>query len=775
MIFVSIKTKLSQLNLKRFLGWFIGLIFLATLILGIATYTSIQTFPSSLDVAKSSVKKLQLLDRNAQPLTVTYQNDWNLHSIVALHDIPEVIQKIFVLSEDKRFFEHHGVDWQARFVAIGQNILALRVIRGASTISEQVVRLIHPRPRTFWSRWVEGFEALTLEQQFSKSEILEFYLNQVPYASNRRGVVQAARHYFDRDLSTLNSKEMLILAVLVRSPSRLDLRHGNKNIKPSLQKLAERAFAEGLISQQDYQQVLTEPLELKSPQLPIQATHFASYLMANSALSEWQDTQVKTTLDGSVQKMAQEVLDKRLADLTEKNVTNGALLIVDHRQHNQILAWVNGGKLSPQVAGSQIDAVLTPRQPGSTLKPFLYALALEKGWTAATLINDAPLIESVGTGLHSYRNYSRSYYGWLRLRDALGNSLNTPAVRTAQFVGAGNLLRKLRQLGMKSLDSQASFYGDGLALGNGAITLFELVQGYAALANQGHFYPLQSILNETPEKIEQQPAVFSEEISSIITDILADADARRLEFGRSGLLRFPVQTAVKTGTSTDYRDAWAVGFNHHYVVGVWLGNLDQHPMHEVSGSIGPALVLRTVFAELNRFDESRELPRSPQLQQVEICRDTGLPVALSSHPDKQPCASRPELFIAGTVPQTVANDAPTVSVPTSVYLKQPVDGLQLALDPRIPDAQEAFPLVLNDTAALRTWQGQIEWLIDGETVGKTSLAEPRFLWNVQQGTHLAQAKITLEQPKNIVDDTTHEIVEAQDKQLETPIVMFFVK
>ncbi|MEN8216045.1 MAG: penicillin-binding protein 1C [Pseudomonadota bacterium] len=690
------------------------------------TFTDLAPPPETLSLADSTVRKVQILDRHATPLSITYQNDWNIHDVVPLHEIPEILQQIFILAEDKRFYEHNGPDWQARWHAIWQNIKALRLVRGASTISEQTVRILHPRPRTFWSRWLEGFEATRLEARFSKADILEFYLNQVPYASQRRGVVQAARYYFDRDLDTLNIKEMMALAVLVRSPSRLDLRRGTTEIEAPIARLAERLLALDIT---DYQ---TMPLHLHDSQLPVQATHFVNYML-QTAQHLQRKGRLHTTLDASIQGAVQKILEQRVQDLRSKNVNNGAVLVVDH-QTQEVLAWV--------CTGSQIDAVTTPRQPGSTLKPFLYALALEKGWTAATLIDDTPLAEAVGTGMHSFRNYSRHYYGPLRLRDALGNSLNIPAIRTIQFVGTEQFLQRLRQLGLSSLTAHPDYYGDGLALGNGGVTLFELVQAYTSLANQGRFRPLKVLGNAaSASKLE----IFSPEVSSIIADILSDPDARSNEFGRGTLLRFPIQTAVKTGTSTDYRDAWAVGFNHRYTVGVWLGNLDQQPMSHVSGASGSALVLRAVFAELNRYEETQPLYLSPQLVKVHICRSTGQR-AIGD------CPSRVEWFIAGTEP------GPSKAIERRpLRLRQPTHGLQLAMDPRIPDEYEAFALRLSDTPLEADL---IEWLIDGEVIGTTFPQERQFLWPVERGTHVAQARVWLR---------------SSEKQLATPIVRFYVK
>ena len=726
--------------------WFVGFILLTLVslsVLGWQTYAHLTTPPATLSVVDTPIKKAQVLDRHATPLMVTYQNRWNVHEYLPLHDIPETLQQIFILAEDKRFYEHGGPDWVARFHAMWQNLLSLGVVRGASTISEQVVRIIYPRPRTFWSRWLEGFEASLLEEKFSKADILEFYLNQVPYLGNRRGVVQAARYYFDRDLNTLNFKEMIALSVLVRAPTRLDLKKGTTEIEKPIEWLLQRMLANHVIDEADYEHIQTMPLQLHETGLPVQATHFVDYIYTSSANVDMPE-KIVTTLDAQIQTTAQAILDQRIQDLVSKRVQHGAMLIVDN-QTRDILAWVNASKDNTPI--SYIDAVLTPRQPGSALKPFLYALALKKGWTAATIIDDSPLAAAVGVGLHSYHNYSRSYYGPLRLRDALGNSLNIPAIRTIQFVGPGEFLRTLHDLGMSSLTAHPEYYGDGLALGNGGITLFELVQAYVALANHGEFQPLKTRPTQT---LAEKHTVFTPEVTSIIADILSDTDARRLEFGSSALLRFPVQTAIKTGTSTDYHDAWAVGFNHQYTVGVWLGNLDQQPMTKVSGSSGPALILRAVFAELNRYSEAQPLYVSPKLIQADICRTTGQKAT-------QDCSHRSEWFIAGTEP-TDTNQQPQIAlnVEDKVFLRQPSHGLQLAMDPRIPDEYEAFTFKLSQIPHGKS----VEWLVDNQVVGTTSTERTDFLWPLEKGKHIAQARIWLSDAS---------------LPLETPKVSFVVK
>jgi penicillin-binding protein 1C len=702
-------------------------LFVLTLIAGAfiwKTGTDLLPLPEALTLNASDIRKIQVLDRHHIPLTVTYQNRWNVHDCVPLHAIPDFLQQAFVISEDQRFYRHRGVDWIARWHALFQNLKALRPVRGASTISEQVIRMRHPRPRTLWSRWLEGVEAGRLENTFLKAEILEFYLNQVPYTGQRRGVVQAARYYFDRDLETLSHQEMLALVVMVRAPAHLDLRRDAEILHNPMVQLAGRLLKRGIIDKGEYARICSDDIRTRTAELPVEARHFVQHIYQSITPFYLQiKGRLRTTLDAALQYKVQTILNERLFDLKKRGAGNGAVLVVDH-QVDEVLAWVNGNSVADDQPSGWIDAVTTPRQPGSTLKPFLYATALEKGWTAATILEDRPLAEPVGRGLHAYHNYSRTHYGAVRVRDALGNSLNIPAVLAIQFVGVDNFLQNLHNLGICSLQQHPHFYGDGLALGNGEITLLELIQAYAVLARQGIYRPLKLRMDDdlNSESIRQ---VFSPEVASIIANILSDPNARRFEFGTGSLLRFPVQTAVKTGTSSDYRDAWAVGFNHRFTVGVWIGNLDHQATDGITGSTGPALVLRAVFTELNRHQPTRPLYLSPRLVQKEICRDTGQ----AADGD---CPSIGEWFVPGTEPNV---DGIRKNDLKAIHMVQPTNGLLLAMDPRLPDDQEAFVFVLGGIPE----GAAVDWFVDDRPAGTT--ATGRFVWPLQRGKHMVRARI----------------------------------
>jgi len=722
-------------------------------LLGVMTWSSLQPFPQRLAPEPGSLQAAEYLDRNGERLNVTLQNHWNYSDHQPLHAMPPLLLNAFVYAEDRHFFEHGGVDWSARVHAMVQNLLARRIVRGASTISEQVVRLLHPRPRTFWSRWLEGWEAMRLEHRFSKGEILEFYLNQVPYGRQRRGVVQAAQFYFNRSLSTLNEKELLSLAVMVRAPSRLDPLQNPRAIEKPVAWLADAMVAQNILTKQDALQIKSTPLAVSQPRLAVDAAHFVQHLKTSEPQLRATNGRIVTTIDASLQRRVQAILDNRVHTLRRRHVSDGAVLVVDHLA-NEVLAWVNAGGYADH-DGHRIDAVTTPRQPGSTLKPFLYAMALERGWTAATLIDDSPLAIAVGHGLHSIHNYSGQYYGPLRLREALGNSLNVPAIRTAEFVGRDHFLNRLHRLGFDSLTQHPDFYGDGLGLGNGEVSLFELVRAYSVLARGGKTHTIRLAFNQA-DNARADARVFDREVVSLIGDILSDPDARAREFGRDSILRLPIQTAVKTGTSTDYRDAWAVGYSSRYTVGVWMGNMDQRPMQEITGSTGPGMVLRAVFAELNRFSQSRPLVKSLRLHAVRICPVTGLLAA-----DNGP--SVVEWFRAGKVPTQRCTSQHNTEAATVMAklddsmprLKQPLPGLQMAMDPRIPDALEVMPFEVEHGETY----SRVQWILDGKLVASASGATP-YSWSLRRGRHTVFARLwkTSVQATPLETRTVHFIV-----------------
>jgi penicillin-binding protein 1C len=698
--------------------------------------------------AASPVARTRYTDRAGTPLNETLANAWNLHARLPLHEIPPLLQAAMITAEDQRFWQHHGADWMARAHAAVQNLRAGRVVRGASTISEQVVRLLQPRPRDPWSRWLEGWEAWWLEARFGKPALLEFYFNQVPYAAQRRGVLAAARHHFGRDLDTLNARELLTLAVLVRSPAGMGL--DTPRARDAVRRLAAQLRAQGEVLPPDAV-LLAQPLSRPLPRsgTDVDASAFISALRAWPRAPA--GVQVRSTLDAHLQAQVQKLLSAQLRLDSDLDVRHAAALVVDWRS-NEILAWAVATRDGDEP--TRIDAVRVRRQPGSTLKPFVYAQAFERGWTPSTMILDAPLEQLVGSGMHEYRNYSRVHYGWISARDALGNSLNVPAVKAAQAVGTPLLLQTLRSAGIASLREHPGYYGDGLALGNGEVTLYELVSAYATLARGGVYRPFTPFRREragfssrdaggeAPRRVVEADAaslagnemqtesspvqrrVWRAETASLIADILSDDAAREREFGRGGVLAFPVQTAVKTGTSSDYRDAWTLAFNDCCVVGAWFGNLDYQPMRDITGARGPAPVVRQVVAELNRARDTRALARHPALRRERVCIDSGERADAA-------CEARDDWFAPWMTPGAWADGD------TRVRIRKPAPGLRLAMDPRISDDAEGFEFRVQAPQDVT----RVRWWVNGELAGESE--GERFVWLLRRGHHAVSAEVWL--------------------------------
>ena len=713
----------------RFRAW--GLAIGAALVvlagaLALATVLSLKDFPDGLDGSGRGTVKPRVLARDGTPLSLTLENAWNDTDLVTLGSVPPLLPRAFIVSEDQRFADHHGVDWRARLAAVWQNVRARAAVRGASTLTEQVVRMVHPRPRTLWSRWLEGFEAARLEARCSKDEIVTFYLNQVPYGERRRGVAQAARLYFDRSVETLTPGEMLSLVVLVRSPAGMDPRRNRPRAERAVEQLAARLEAQGALSAAERTDIARGSPPVATQVAGLRAEYFVGHVLADAKNGNGPTpAAIRTTLDPFVQRRTEEILASELQRLSKRKVHDGGVLVIDHA-NNEILAWVVGHNLArgerAEDAGRGFDTVLTPRQPGSTMKPLLYAMALEQGWTAATLIDDSQLSEGVGGGLHTFHNYSRVHYGPIRLREALGNSLNIPAIRTLKFVGRAQFLGRLHEIGVHSLWQHPDFYGDGLALGNGEVTLYEMAQAYTVLARHGRLLPLTEVADSGTDRIEAQ--VYSPEAAVLIGDILSDPEARTREFG-SGL-RLPVETAIKTGTSTDYRDAWAIAYDYRHTVAVWMGNLDGSAMDGVTGSVGPAMVLRSVFSELNRNQETRDLGSRNSLVAARICRRTGRLASAG-------CESKDEWFLPGTVP---SGESATRSLKAiEAHLLLPTPGLQVARDPRIPKELEALPMQLSPVLGLTA----VEWYVEGQMVSRTSV--PKFSWPLERGSHEVYSRV----------------------------------
>ena len=689
--------------------------------LAVTTWQALMPLPAALTPAHAEVAQ-QVLAADGTPLNRSFTGDLNATATLPMWQVPPLIRSAFRVSEDKHFWQHGGADWSARLAALWGNLRAGHVVRGASTIGEQTARIIAPRPRSYWSHWMAGFDAARLLHRFGHAAVFEFYLNQVPYGAQRRGVVAASHYYFGREPAALDPAEQVALAVLVRSPSRYDPRRHPRALRRAIDQLAGRMQVQGAIGQADLVAIQHAPITPGQTPLSVQAGAFVVYARQRARALGLQAPVVRSTLDPQLQTYVQRVLGRQLTALTARGASNAAALVVDN-QTGAVLAWA----VAPAGNGLGFDPVIVPRQPGSTLKPFVYGLAMERlGWQADHVIQDTPLAESVNEGVHRYRNYSGRHYGRVSLRYALANSLNIPAVRTAQAVGVPPIVDLLQRLGFSGLDKSADHYGPAIVLGDGAVPLFNLVQGYASLARHGQFLPLHVLDNEPPAK---PIAVLSPEVTSVLASILSDPNARSAEFGANSVLDLPYPTAVKTGTSSDYRDTWTVGFDDHYTVGIWMGRLQGGSTDRLTGSSGPAPVLRQIFAHLRSVAPYAGLWQSPQLHEVSACEWIGPP----------PCVQRMEWRLPW--------QATAAGARQRLAIAQPVEGEMLAIDPRVPRPRQRLQLRLDSGgAAVR----KVQWRIDGKRLASSEADAAE--WTLTPGHHQLDATVWLQgesQPRSV--------------------------
>lgn len=616
---------------------------------------------------------------------------------VPLKDISPALIDAVICSEDRRFTSHRGVDWRAVASAV-LTYVRQSGRRGASTLTMQLAKIIDPdlkgltKERSWEGKLLQMKSAQAIEKRWSKDQILEAYLNLVSFRGELQGIRAASKGLFQKEPSGLSQIESLVLAALIRSP--------NAAIPALTQRVARLAGALAWESPpSDLTRVLSDSLG-QPYRIPAQvslAPHVARLLARPGKIA------FECTLDGDLQAFASTVLRAYLGELKEKNVRDGAVLVADNRT-GQILAYVgNGGIYS---SAPFVDGAAARRQAGSTLKPFLYALAFDlKLLTAGSLISDSPIDLFTERGIYRPDNYDNRYRGPVPARIALASSLNIPAVRTILATGEDRFVETLRLLGFSNL-YDSDHYGYSLALGSIDVSLYELVQAYLVLARNGLSIPL-SIEAGGGKPAEKR--VFSKEASFIVSDILSDRGARSTTFGLENPLSTPFWTSVKTGTSKDMRDNWCIGFSRLYTVGVWVGNFSGSPMWNVSGVSGAAPLWHDIMRYLHRSLPSGPPPPPSGIERLQLVQQNGPPV-------------RNEWFIRGTEPRVLGETEKSLVVPSIVY---PTGGTTIALDPDIPEKAQKMVFEASPD------EGQVMWTLNGRPLGQGSV-QP---WIPEAGRH----------------------------------------
>jgi len=657
-----------------------------------------------------------LLDRNGvtidrQRIDHTFRRfEWT-----SLDAVSPALVVAVVDGEDRHFWEHRGVDWTAVIASLVEHGAYQRK-RGASTISMQLAKHLDPTvragrsPGSLRRKFEQARLARTLESRWEKRQILEAYLNIVTFRGELQGVDAASRVLAGKAPSGLTLAESIVLAALLPSPSA--------SASPIVSRGCARAAALRVsVACEEIRRRGTQMLEASdrtgrdaSPDSH-QASHLARVLLNQAGL------RVRTTLDANIQRLANNVLRQHVTALTSRNVRDGAVLVVDNAS-GEVLAYV--GSAGATSRAQEVDGVRARRQAGSTLKPFLYELAIERGYlNAASLLNDAPVALNTPSGTYIPQNYDRDFKGLVSVRTALGNSLNVPAVRTIVLTGVDPLRDRLSALGY-GISQPGDFYGYALALGSPEVSLWEQVQAYRTLARGGKWSEITFRPGGRPAR---EVEVLSPEASFIVADMMSDRAARTLTFGLDNYLNTPFWSAVKTGTSKDMRDNWCIGFTRDYTVGVWIGNFEGDSMHDVTGVTGAAPIWNEIVLALhaNRPSPAPEVPAGVIAARTRFS------------PSVEP--ARREFFLgsapaASAVEAAVAEDRAVHAVAMGgeiARIASPANGMVIAIDPDIPPAFQRVPLSANGVS-----DGMVMKL-NGAVVGR---ATGKVLWSPKPGTHV---------------------------------------
>ncbi len=700
-------------------------------------------------------------------------------------DLPLLVVRATLAAEDRRFFVHPGVDAIGVARAALANLRAGRIVAGGSTITQQLAGMLAPEPRTWQGKLRELGLALRLEFACSKREILAAYMNRAPYGNGCLGITAAADHYFDRTPAQLSPAEAALLAALPRAPSLLDPRRDPDRARARAHRVLRRMHAARWLTEAELERALADPLRLAVRPGTFAAPHAVDWVAPSLPPAAGV---ARLTIDRDLTARLTEVLAESLAPHRLATPPHGAIAILDHRS-GEVLALVGSPDYNDP-EGGQWNSALARRQPGSALKPFTYALAFADGQTPADLVADVPTAFVALEGDYMPRNFSQTFHGPVRLREALASSYNVSAVRMLDGVGGPRLLDLLHDAGITTLGAPPATYGLGLTLGVGEVTLLDLCRAYAVFPRRGRALPIAIIADVRdrrgrPLSAPALPAgarspradagaeILPERAAFWVTDILSDPDARMPAFGAHGPLELPFQVAAKTGTSSDFRDAWTVGFDERYVIGVWVGNLDGEPLPRLSAAHAAAPLFRAAWYALRAWEEERgrsragadnhPVPRDiaeqspgaaspfappPGLVRRRICafsggapgpgctevltewlpaeralagcalhRRAGREVAVSLPPEYEPWLRRAALGAAATAP------APR----RELRIESPRDGERFFLAPDLPRAVQ--------TIALRAGGGDpraaLTWEIDGISAGSGR----DLRWPLQPGRH----------------------------------------
>jgi penicillin-binding protein 1C len=711
---------LISLRLKKFLLW---VLFPCALIVFFA-------IPPGKTRLYPKFASCQICDRNGKLLREILSKDYKTSSWVNIAEISPPMKEATILREDKRFYSHFGVDPISLGRAIFDNIKHRRIISGGSTITMQVAKMaLNLKNRNFLTKIIEMIYALKLEMHLSKKEILEIYLNRTPYGNQNYGIEAAANFYFRKSCRQLSLGESCILASIPKSPIKLNPYRNPAAVLQGKNKILKSLLARHFIDSLNYGCALKESLNIVPGSFNFEAPHFVDYIVQKIyGLEKNLPKRIITSLDLDLQHNLEEMLTTTLKYLTSYNVNQGAVLVMDTKT-GEILAMVGSKDYFDEEEG-QVNGCLALRQPGSSIKPFLYSLALESGIPASYVLPDTLLEFQLWDGTKfAPRNYGNNYHGPTRVREALASSFNIPTVYLLEQLEVERFHNLLKELNFTSLNKDASFYGLSLGLGAGEVSLLEMVNGYRTIAQGGVWKGVRSILNL--EEASDSKRVFSREIAYIITDILSDNSSRIKSFGEDSPLNLPFPCASKTGTTKDFKDNWCIGFTMQYVVGVWVGNFDGSPMEGVAGISGAAPLFRDIMIELQRKEYPPKFEEPVNLKHLKVCAKSGQ-VATPACPEVIE-----EIFVLGTEPKescslcsgrVYATNAATNE--KEFQILSPTEGDIYKIDPQVSSSAQGISFRVSEDETI----SEVIFKLDGKIIGQRKCPF-EYWWRPTPGEH----------------------------------------
>ena len=769
----------------------------AFLVAGLATALWIRCAPVPAELlAGVDAPSTVIVDRHGRVLYEALAADGARVKPLDGDHLPPALAAATLAAEDRRFYSHVGVDPIALARAARHNLVEGRIVEGGSTISQQAAKLLIQRREGIRHRGLrakirEMVLALRLEHRYTKREVLALYLNLASYGNQATGAGRASHIYFGVDPSMLTPAQAAFLAALPQRPTAFNPSKSLASARARQQTVLRRMADAGSVTPEQLREARDERLSLRPRAASFNAPHFVEMVSAfavpaSAGRPSAGAERIDTTLDLDLQREVEGIIEHNRAALKAHGAMNVAVVVLDNRR-GEWLAWEGSGDYGDADHGGTINGPLMPRQPGSALKPFTYALAFEQGHTPASVLPDIPShFPTAEPGVvYSPRNYDGRYRGPLLARKALAGSENVPAVALASDVGVETLLRFLTRAGLSTFTRTPAYYGLGLTLGDAEVRLDELVAAYSTFARGGVRIEPRMIL---PPKggssvatggssSQSEQRLVSEQTAFWITDILSDAEARAYIFGRGGDLEFPFPVAVKTGTSQAYHDNWTVGYTRDVTVGVWVGNFDRTPLRGSSGVTGAGPIFHAVMlaaeARAGLSDPAATLAPAPEgLREVTICALSGEPAnawcpsrakeRVPAGADAPPCSWHHktdeglvtvyppqyrawEATVSTGAPQSRAAIAPALAkraesrrsfegAKADLQIANPPDGAIYSVDPTLRREFQALPL-----RALTARPTTVRWLVDGTPLG-TASSEQSVSWPLAVGSHRIEAE-----------------------------------